>query len=284
MKRVRAFTLVELLVVIGIIAALVSILLPALGKARTAARRTRAMSDLRQMLIGYTQYHLDNRGALLFGYTPPTVNGSPVVAHSRSGHTFGLPVADRYPWRLAPHVSEMWRIIHNHAETPPVPERGDSDAVAFSKAYTLSINPSYGINSVYVGGHHSAIFKGFDGDRPNTGKHVVFKAGEVRRASQVLVFAECQARNAPGIGADGETGLHYLTPPRANRQWWKADGTGAFELLVPQGVLVGLPEGRFGKGTVCGFFDGHVEVLQPAQLQDMRLWAPRATSADYDFK
>src|SRR5687767_3398787 len=172
MQRRPGFTLVELLVVIAIIALLIGILLPVLGKARSAARQARSMSDLRQMLLGYTQYHLDNRGAVLFGHTPPTVNGVAVTVQSPSGHTFGLPVADRYPWRLVPYVSDVWRIIHNHTDTPPVPQSGDSESAAFQKAYTLSINPSYGINSVYVGGHAGPLFQGFagpDGDRPNTG-------------------------------------------------------------------------------------------------------------------
>jgi prepilin-type N-terminal cleavage/methylation domain-containing protein/prepilin-type processing-associated H-X9-DG protein len=58
----RAFTLVELLVVIGIIALLISILLPSLSKAQKAARRTVCMSNFKQMYFALQMYSSDNRG------------------------------------------------------------------------------------------------------------------------------------------------------------------------------------------------------------------------------
>jgi prepilin-type processing-associated H-X9-DG protein/prepilin-type N-terminal cleavage/methylation domain-containing protein len=59
-----AFTLVELLVVIGIIALLVGILMPALAKARQQAQATQCMSNLRQINMAMLMFAQDNKGHL----------------------------------------------------------------------------------------------------------------------------------------------------------------------------------------------------------------------------
>ena len=55
-QRTRGFTIVELLVVISIIALLVGILLPAIGKARDSARLRQSSSNLRQLALAHQMY------------------------------------------------------------------------------------------------------------------------------------------------------------------------------------------------------------------------------------
>jgi prepilin-type N-terminal cleavage/methylation domain-containing protein len=67
MTRRHAFTLIELLVVISIIALLIALLLPALGAARTAARKTVCLANLRSNAQAVNTYAVDYDGRVTLG-------------------------------------------------------------------------------------------------------------------------------------------------------------------------------------------------------------------------
>jgi len=73
----RGFTLVELLVVVGIVAVLIAMLMPALSKAREQARLTQCMSGARQIFMGVEMYCGDNKDYYPFGYASATYPFTP---------------------------------------------------------------------------------------------------------------------------------------------------------------------------------------------------------------
>jgi prepilin-type N-terminal cleavage/methylation domain-containing protein/prepilin-type processing-associated H-X9-DG protein len=63
------FTLVELLVVIGVISILIGLLLPSLSKAREQAKVIVCASNMRQLTMAYLNYAMENNGTLVSGQT-----------------------------------------------------------------------------------------------------------------------------------------------------------------------------------------------------------------------
>ena len=260
------FTLVEHLVVIGIIALLMGILLPTLANVRRAAAHTKTLSSIRQLIIGYCEYHTVNDGYLPWGYAPFTVNGQAYSVQLPDGQTVHAPVACRYPWRLIGTFGDVWKVVVIHKNVSDVP---------IDEAYDLSLHPTFGLNAYFVGGYSG--FDGFDANgRPNTAGPAVFRASQVRRQSELIVFTETAASGAAGSEEDG-----YFTvmPPRLRKPMWKVENEKCVPLNEEQAM--GLPYSRNSRGIATAFLDGHVESLGATDLLDMRLWSPRANKADW---
>src|SRR4051812_41883357 len=83
-KKSGAFTLVELLVVIGIIAVLIGILLPALNRARQAANQVKCMANLRSLGQAVFMYTGQNKGSLPWGLIE---DGGPMGSGIYKGET-----------------------------------------------------------------------------------------------------------------------------------------------------------------------------------------------------
>src|SRR5687768_12970392 len=96
-KRKReAFTLVELLVAIGIIAILIGILLPTLSRAREAARRVTCLSNVRQLVHATLLYAHENGQYLPEAASANTPLESPVCPRARFAPPWTPYAPDRY--------------------------------------------------------------------------------------------------------------------------------------------------------------------------------------------
>ncbi len=190
---IRAFTLVEVLVVIAIIGVLVSVLLPSLKKARESAVTLRDSSNIRQFGYGLTRYQLESRDWIL-GYRMPkpadgedgavwwsiVMAGGYVQAHGAPG-TLGFPTTTNLGRDTMPPV----RCI---ADTP---ERFVNSLVR--KPYFLTGGTEY----LYSGSSGNSRFwmsytiNAFMGDGLNTATYPLQRGSRARKSPSGLVYFTC---------------------------------------------------------------------------------------------
>ena len=142
-KRLSAFTLIEILVVVAIIALLVAILLPSLSKARAQARNAACLSNLRQFGIAANAYAVESKGLIPAGGSQydfaheaanpgefiPQINWQQIVMKMFSNKT-------RYKWVNDIDIDNQ-PIFH-------CPERQQIEAEPFLDYSVNALNPSGG--------------------------------------------------------------------------------------------------------------------------------------------
>jgi prepilin-type N-terminal cleavage/methylation domain-containing protein/prepilin-type processing-associated H-X9-DG protein len=279
------FTLIEVLVTTGIIAVLISVLIPSLSKARSVARQTREVASGQQVMTAFHAYATDDKDRVLTGFASPAmVNGNMIVRdatgqrlHSATGR---IEEAQRYPFRIAPYFNyDFSGLYHDPAQLRDWVNNPENYLnYGRDLTYMLSLYPSLGMNVAFVGGsdqlgQFDPIFQKI------FGRVYVDRLPDVRRPSGLMAFGSARGVAPPGmeIGQLPE-GFFRIEPPyysgAQGRRWATAYEKGS---PVP-GLNSGFVSLRHaGKGVVA-YVDGHVGVAGWSEFEDMRLWADKADS------
>lgn len=279
-RRAGGFTLVELLVVTGVIAALIAILLPVLSRARQQSAQTAELAGMRQAMVAYVMYLSENRGRLLPGY----VDDASLRYRDDLGReiTTALPnltneANKRWPWALTSklHVKIKGTLV--------VGERLEAFSNPYYQTapyyqYFVSITPSFGYNMYGLGGQLSRATGAWQMPYPWS-KCCVQRTSQVTRVSERIVFTSARGADPdqPGTVAQG---YWKVTPPTISTEL-NVDGkwpAGPFAASKDPGVY-GYVDPRWrGKANVA-FLDGHCDQLTFDELRDMRRWVQPAVAA-----
>jgi prepilin-type processing-associated H-X9-DG protein/prepilin-type N-terminal cleavage/methylation domain-containing protein len=222
--RTRAFTLVELLVVIGIIALLVAILLPALNNARDQARTTQCLSNLRQIGQAHEMYLNEFHQFIVptdYGDTssPPGPNGYAIVeswetvlitsnclAYPPHTNTGSPPATGNV--LQCPSGAFEW--IANSSITSGLPaSRADANGAMGAQTVSKIMNPGLAVYSWYAINGTSGTDTGvpchrWPADGQTTAK--LYKITQIRKPSELAfifdgIGANVQSTNANRLNA-----------------------------------------------------------------------------------
>jgi prepilin-type N-terminal cleavage/methylation domain-containing protein len=290
-----AFSLIELLVVIGVIGLLVSIALPALARARKAGAQVREAAALKQQSMAYTVYAQDNRSALLPGYLPSewvTPGADPAhefqvfYAPASDARLYGS-VARRYTWRLAPYLGYAREaMVVDKSLRSGFDALPDRPATREGFQWAFGSSPSFGLNATWVGGD-SRRGGFFQPSLSRWGRFYVTSLDEPRHPDKLMIFATSRGYH-PIDGTTVIPGRHRIEGPwKASREAGEVPTFAAWE--APAGPFdpsrtpstYGHLDFRHFKKALITAFDGHVEPLGLDELRDLRRWANQATSADW---
>lgn len=276
--RRHGFTLIEVLVVVGIIGLLAGIVLPSVQASRRQARNVQCGSNMRQLAMGLIAYAGQHNGAF-------------PVNSSQAGQFWYLESA------LGRYVSAPDRVGRAGLPFPnPDPRTSLAGGVFLCPNDLRDAVRSYSMNLYASGGVSSFVKKRLDGTQPPPGR--LFRLSGDGDTSRLLLLVESwpelpaqgpqgigyatQAfvglQGLPGARFGGSPGVGWITPPDATPgRFQKRDSQITFYRHDPIEHPVEQPKGQAN----FAFVDGHVAMLRQGQLirrakfsSGVALWSP----------
>lgn len=212
-RRKPGFTLVELLVVIGIISVLVALLLPTLATARSQVRYTMCQSNLRQLSQAMLAYAADNDGWIPvwnWEFPDPDYGGQPDIGTNNTGSMNESNFVEKgLIWRYTGD-----RRIYVCPEYPLLLQNADHTLWGFPPQWTYHVNgqPGYSMevdlatNKLRVAGMVTKIFR----VRPSAQRvFMLMEQDETDSACWDNGVTECGQITLPNSGADSLGEFHH---------------------------------------------------------------------------
>lgn len=222
----------ELLVVIAVIGILSALLLPALAGAKQKMRKTKCISNLKQLGTAFLMYAGDHQDQL-----PPFNSGGP----------YNSPV-------IPPDPTNWWyRIISNRGYMPDVSIKGKAwrcpnVATEDMRASFGEMMEGYGPVDHAKPGWNSIIWYSFDGEGKKKGSD---RVSSIKRSSEIWLVGEVGVPKGDNFDlSQHPNGDYYTTTISA----LVPNPAGVWDQAVPK-----QPAVRHGKRANINFVDGHVE-------------------------
>jgi len=273
----RGFTIVEVLVVIGVIAILLGLLLTGLRAAIGAGGKSRELSALRQVFYGWSMYSSNSEERVLPGFLDENTQALWNVEYrDLAKQDLDRELTQAWPWRLAPYLDFSWDVLVGY--------RSDySKELSAVPAAEVQAEPAFGYNAIYTGGWWTSP-NPTGPALPRFDRYVTRTAGAFARPDSMILFTGSAAR-PPGLYQsntdDQFPGSHWVSPPfQATTTIWRGGlaGPGSFEVLAPN---VSVPLNRNGSSIAVLTSDGGVQGSTMDDLLDMRRWVDAATTRDW---
>lgn len=289
----RGFTIVELLVVIAIISILMSLLAVGIQSAIRTSRKSKELSNIRQLYLGWIGYNKQYDGALLPGYLDEATQTNWRVNYkNKNGDALPAALAQTYPWRLAEYLDHSYDLFLGYGDYEtqdidndtardwnPQPDSLPSwmQSIWNTPGSALALQPSFGYNAYYMGGWYTTTagvsFPAYgdstwtppSGTGTAKGRLVAQNESNIDNPSEMYVFCSSTYRptgayKAQVVDEDHAPGAAWVVPPylATTQIWGPADA-------VAMGFdgSGGTSSGSTGGGTDTGQLGVFVQQAVP---------------------